>query len=75
MFKNNTSGCKGVSLVSGLWRASIGCNNTNYILGNYANFDDAVLARKNAENNLWEYINYLKENDLFIDENGGSHNE
>lgn len=71
MFKNNTSGCKGVSMVNGLWRASIGCNNENYVLGNFTNFDDAVNARKDAEQNLWQYINELKSNSLFVDENGG----
>ena len=71
MFRNNTSGCKGVSFVSGLWRASIGCNNVKYELGNFDNYEDAVRARKNAEDNLWEYINNLKSDNLFLDENGG----
>lgn len=74
MFRNNTSGCKGVSLVDGLWRASIGCDNEMYCLGNFTNFEDAVSARKEAENNLWQYINELKLDKLFIDENGGAKN-
>lgn len=72
MFRNNTSGCKGVSFISGLWRACIGCNGIKYELGNYANYEDAVNARKRAEDNMWEYINDLKADNLFLDENGGA---
>lgn len=71
MFRNNTSGCKGVSMVDGLWRASIGCNNEKYDLGNFENFEDAVMARKKAEDDLWDYIKDLKSNELFVDKNGG----
>lgn len=48
---NNTSGVPGVDWVMRRrrWRASICFKGTRYYLGSYENFDDAVQARKQAE--------------------------
>ncbi len=49
---NNTSGVKGVSYCNthNVWKARITANNIIYNLGSYHNFEDAVEARKEAEN-------------------------
>lgn len=52
--KNNTSGVPGVDwwTSKGRWRASICFKGKRYYLGSYARFEDAVRARKSAEENL-----------------------
>ena len=68
---NNTSGCTGVSFIkrTSMWRASISVNHKRIYLGYYSNFDDAVKARKEAEEKYfgeWSYENsqkYYKEHD------------
>lgn len=52
--RNNTSGVTGVEWRASkrLWRASIGFKGKRYYLGNYGSFEDAVKARKVAEENL-----------------------
>lgn len=46
---NNTSGCTGVFIERGMWHAIIIVNKKRIDLGFYDNFDDARLARKQAE--------------------------
>lgn len=48
--KNNTSGYKGVFRKRGKWAASIQYKKKNYYLGSYDRLEDAVEARKEAEN-------------------------
>lgn len=48
--KNNTSGHKGVFQKRGKWAASIQYKKKNYYLGSYDKLEDAVEARKEAEN-------------------------
>lgn len=52
--KNNTSGVPGVDWCSskGLWRAMICFKGKRYYLGSYHRFEDAVKARKRAEEEL-----------------------
>ena len=52
--KNNTSGVPGVDWLSGKgrWRATICFKGKRYYLGSYDLFEDAVKARKYAEENL-----------------------
>lgn len=52
--KNNTSGVPGVEWVSskGLWRATICFKGKRHYLGGYHKFEDAVKARKHAEERL-----------------------
>lgn len=52
--KNNTSGVPGVDwwTSKGRWRASICFKGKRYYLGSYTRFEDAVKARKRAEENL-----------------------
>ena len=46
---NNTSGCKGVFRKRGKWVAQIQYKKKTYYLGSYDRFEDAVKARKQAE--------------------------
>ncbi len=46
---NNTSGCPGVSRSKGKWSANITFRNCRYRLGAFDAFEDAVAARKRAE--------------------------
>lgn len=46
---NNTTGAKGVYFIKGKWVAKIVFKKKQYYLGKFDNFDDAVLARKEAE--------------------------
>lgn len=46
---NNTSGCKGVFQKRGKWAAQIQYKKKTYYLGSYDRFEDAVEARKRAE--------------------------
>ena len=48
--RNNTSGYKGVFLKRGRWAAAIQYKKKNYYLGSYDRLEDAVDARKQAEN-------------------------
>ena len=52
--KNNTSGVPGVywEISKGTWRAAICFKGKRYSLGRYGRFEDAVKARKLAEENL-----------------------
>ena len=52
--KNNTSGVPGVywEISKGTWRAAICFKGKRYSLGRYGRFEDAVRARKLAEENL-----------------------
>jgi hypothetical protein len=65
---NNTSGCSGVffSKQHSKWRAQIRYNNKRIELGLYVNFNDAVKARKDAEEKYFgsfSYDNSLQEED------------
>lgn len=64
---NNTSGVKGVYWIKNYnkWLASIKINQNNICLGYYDNFDDAVKARKEAEEKYfgeYSYDNSMKDN-------------
>lgn len=50
VFRNNTSGHRGVYKVHGKWRPAIGVNGRLLWLGNFDKLGDAIEARKNAEN-------------------------
>ena len=54
--KHNTSGVPGVTWVSRdrLWRATINFKEKCYYLGGYHRFEDAIKARKEAEEDLHE---------------------
>lgn len=60
MQSNNTSGVCGVSYCKniGKWGAYIRKNNKRYNLGYYLSFDDAVKARKEAENKMFGEYSY-----------------
>ena len=53
--KNNKSGCTGVCYDSRAksWKAYISFKGKRYRLGNYKNLEDAISARKTAENELY----------------------
>ena len=55
MFKNNTSGFKGVRLIKrkNKWRAEIGINGKTQFIGEFDTIEEAVQARKKAEMILW----------------------
>ena len=59
--RNNTSGVPGVDWRAGkrVWRAAICFKGKRYYLGAYPNFEDAVRARKRAEERLHD--NFLRE--------------
>lgn len=63
--RNNTSGVPGVDWVTskGLWRAAICFKGKRHYLGGYRRFEDAVKARKRAEEEL---------HDKFLEEFTGS---
>jgi len=54
--KNSSSGVLGVFLFkpTGKWRAHIRHNGRQIALGDFANFEDAVQARAEAEQQLWQ---------------------
>ena len=62
--RDNSSGCVGVHARGDRWIASIGFKKKNYYLGIYSRFEDAVRARKEAEDRIfgeflkWYYDNY-----------------
>ena len=53
---NNTSGVTGVEYISrsGLWKAVIFFKGKRHYLGSYQKFEDAVQARKRAEEELFD---------------------
>lgn len=55
IFSNNSSGVRGVTLhkAAGKWAASIGFQKHVYYLGLFENKEDAIRARKIAEETLW----------------------
>lgn len=65
ILRNNTSGVTGVDKrIDGKWRARIRINNKIIFLGNYTDFNDAVRARKQAEEKYfgqYSYDNSMKE--------------
>lgn len=67
--KNNTSGVKGVGWDSsrGKWRAQITFKGKNYGLGSYSTKEEAIRARKEAEEKLFKPIlekyNYEKKDE------------
>lgn len=68
VYKNNTSGVTGVNwdADSGKWRARLWAYGKMYHLGRFDNFEDAVKARKEAEEKYFgefSYDNSMKEDD------------
>ena len=64
VLKNNTSGCTGVHWCKnvGKWRAEISRNKIRYTLGFFEDFNDAVKARKKAEEEYfgqWSFDNSM----------------
>ena len=60
LIATNTSGCRGVywDKNSGKWRARLRLKGKTYNFGSYTNFDDAVKARKAAEQEYFgKYLN------------------
>lgn len=59
MYKNNTSGHKGVyfSKREGKWKATININKRQTHLGTFSNYEDAVLCREKAERNYYKEFN------------------
>lgn len=57
--RNNTSGVTGVSFSkrTGSWVAYIYLNNKRFHLGTFSTMEDAVTARKQAEDQYWGHIN------------------
>jgi hypothetical protein len=55
LFKNNTSGYAGVSLVksSGKWKAKIRLQGKEIFLGNYSTIEEAIQARMEGEKKYW----------------------
>ena len=55
LIATNTSGARGVYWVksSGKWRVRLRFKGKSYSFGLYANFDDAVKARKKAEEQIY----------------------
>lgn len=63
--KNNTSGCKGVSWKKkqNIWVATITFKGKRYYLGGYHKKEDAIDARKRAEENIFdEFLKWYQEN-------------
>ncbi|MBS7577455.1 AP2 domain-containing protein [Enterococcus sp. MMGLQ5-2] len=60
---NNRSGHKGISKSGDKWLAYITFKGKRYALGAFENLNDAIIARKNAENKLFEPLikKYLKQ--------------
>ncbi|MCK4818123.1 hypothetical protein KA005_20300 [bacterium] len=60
MSKLNTSGACGVSLNTKgrKWIAQIGSNGKRVHIGRYETKEDAIVARKNAEKELWFHKNH-----------------
>ena len=61
--RDNSSGCIGVHARGNRWVASIGFKKKNYYLGIYSRLEDAVRARKDAEERLYgEFLKWYYEN-------------
>lgn len=61
--KDNSSGCIGVHARGSRWIASIGFKKKNYYLGIYSRLEDAVHARKEAEDKIYgEFLKWYHEN-------------
>lgn len=63
LIATNTSGCRGVYLErkTGKWRARLRFKGKTYNFGTYANFDDAVKARKEAEQQIYgEFLDQIE---------------
>ena len=56
--KYNTSGCTGVSRARNKWEAYITMNNKKVYLGHYDNKEDAIAARKDAEEKYYGEYSY-----------------
>lgn len=56
IFKNNTSGIRGVSRCGNKWRAEIEIKKKRIFLGIYENIEDAAKARKQAEKEHFESV-------------------
>ena len=69
--KNNTSGVPGVDWITkkGSWRATICFKGKRHYLGSYKRFEDAVQARKQAEEEMFEP--FLREFDETWEEPAG----
>lgn len=74
--RNNTSGVKGVykGKREGTWRACIWYYNKLFCLGTFESFNDAVMARKNAEAKLFGEYNYSIESDMILSNQAESNN-
>lgn len=59
---NNTSGCSGVTLNGNKWIARIGFKNQRITLGYFENYEDAVKARKEAEEKYYGQYSYDNNN-------------
>jgi hypothetical protein len=62
LISSNTSGCRGVyyDKHSGMWRARLKFKGKLMNFGSYKNFDDAVKARKDAEQQIYgEYLEQI----------------
>ena len=60
---DNSSGYRGVHARGGRWIASIGFKKKNYYLGIYSRLEDAIQARKDAEDRLYgEFLKWYYEN-------------
>ena len=58
--KNNTSGIIGIGYYDGVWFSRIGLNGKSILLGKFTNKEDAIKARKKAEEKYfgeWSYDN------------------
>ncbi len=69
VYKNNTSGVKGVSRNRGLWMVKISFARKQFFLGRYRNFAQAVEIYREAEtirNEVLEEIGELQENAVRI---------
>ena len=58
---NNSTGCRGVSMLNGKYYAKIMFQKKQYNLGLYSTFEEAAAARKQAEQNVYEkYLAYYE---------------
>lgn len=63
---NNTSGVTGVSFYNNMWNAEIRYNQKKYYLGSFDNKEDAIKARKEAEEKYfgeYSYANSMKKDE------------
>ena len=59
IYSNNKSGYKGISWLERLqkWQVNIQYKNKNHYIGVFENIDDAILARKQAEQDVFGKVN------------------